>query len=219
MKNLLGCLLLAAVTTASAQWVQIGLEGRPVSVVAVANYQVFAVANDSSTGGVLRSTDGGVSWEVIFQPFALDVAVSKPSGTILVLHDTMLVEGEGEAERQWANCSIYRSTDNGSSWSDSRDSLGGEEGSRRLDVSPTGNFFLSAWHEGMLSGRYSLEISTDDGMSWRELHGGHQIAFHRQNVATIARGYDRHTLRLGYRLTMAPTGICRFHRVVPPTPM
>jgi len=144
-------------------WQQVGITAAGVKGIAISPLNGFIF---TSTVGMSRSTDSGVTWEIINNGIAArDVESSeikniaiKPDGTIFIGFTT-----------NWPTTFVYRSTDNGDSWV-RVDNFPTGININGLAVGPNGEIIATA------SGYHNLcQKSTDDGLTWQDIKYGQEI--------------------------------------------
>ena len=117
-------------------------------------YQVFSLASDASgyvyagtySVGLLRSTNDGVSWSNVTNGLPQnDVRVIAISPT-----GTFFASDYG---------SIYRSSDNGSTWTEVRHSIGGSSGGFQTIAFGSSRVYISGSYDGFY-------YSANDGINW-----------------------------------------------------
>jgi hypothetical protein len=170
------CLIAAAATICDAQWTHIGLAGRRIADIAAGNDILIVATGDSD---LLRSTDGGNSWLSVvpmgMRSFRAVVAVSRLSGS-------MFVHG---CSYPWMRTdTLYRSTDNGASWTAT---LSRDFGESTIAVDPNGIIF-AGYSYGYSRGHTESAVrSLDDGMSWTNVGppgSGDSYAFRGGSIIT-----------------------------------
>jgi hypothetical protein len=134
--------------TLVGQWTPAGLEGESIRAIAAGQNALFAVTADSND--LYRSVDEGATWSLIMRREARDIAVS-PTGTLF----------------KTTVDAVYRSTDNGQSWS--RSLITGSNS--LIDISPGGVIFLNIVFPHPGGHTHALTVSTDDGVTWESRHG------------------------------------------------
>lgn len=116
-------------------------------------YPVPIFEEPTDSAGIIRSTDGGATWQLtsLTEKYMLirTITVGK-NGTILA--GAQLHQGAGR---------VYRSTDNGRSWSTT--TL--QDISSAIVQAPDGTWFASAANSGVYT-------STDDGKTWSRMNAG-----------------------------------------------
>jgi len=138
---------------------------------------IEVVPNDSrviyvatAAGGILKSTNGGTSWSVIFDKEAVpsvgDIAISRSNPSIIWA-------GTGEANNRqsssWGN-GIYKSLDAGKTWKNV--GLGGTMHIARIVVHPTNPDIVWVAAVGNLwapSSERGIYKTTDGGKSWQQV--------------------------------------------------
>lgn len=117
--------------------------------------------NDGGTprwvgGGILRSADGGTTWEVV------NTGLPDMNGTFVPVRS--LLAGKGYLIAGTA-AGIYRSTDDGASWHFSSDGIPLEDG-----ISAMGPLYSAMGSPIMITDAGPF-VSGDDGLSWKSMTG------------------------------------------------
>jgi photosystem II stability/assembly factor-like uncharacterized protein len=117
---------------------------------------IVLVGGNYSNGQILRSADGGQTWQVVFDGAALEGA--SDVGAIAISPDF----GRDQTAYAWLQyAGLLRSTDAGQTWtlvpSDNSGAF-----AQMLAVGPDGRLYLGALYGG-------LNVSDDSGQSWQDL--------------------------------------------------
>src|SRR5579872_35802 len=171
----------------------------------------------SASGGVFKTTNGGITWDPLFddQPFssigAITVAPSDPS---------IVWVGSGEANNRqsssWGD-GVYKSTDGGTTWQhmglDDTKHIG------RIVISPADSNVVYVASEGSLWGPSKdrgVYKTTDGGRTWTKVlfvnddTGVSDIAMDPLSPGTlIAAAYQRRRTAYGYNGSGAGSGLYR----------
>lgn len=112
----------------------------------------------STSDGIYRTTDGGINWTQVLTGSLIKDLEFHPSNPSIVYSAAMTFNGRN---------TIYKSIDNGNSWTSLLDVIG----ARRTEIavtpdSPNSVFLLSA---GLNNEFYLLQKSTDEGQNWTTL--------------------------------------------------
>jgi len=173
--------MLLLVHVSSAQWVQLGIDGKTIKDIAARNSMMFAITSDSV---VYRSTNNGVDWIQIVSDGASDIAVA-PSGAVFMVKDVPSV-----------GTVLLSSPDNGSEWDTlnvlEQVPIPGYYGLQSMTISASNSGVLfCGLLMGAKSGHTGIASSTDNGASWTtpgwEILGGWLFDFKDEGV--ISAGY------------------------------
>lgn len=167
--------ILSIIPTPPSQWTHIGLEGRSIKDIAYGNNALFAVTADS--GSVYRSTDGGNLWEVVFTNSISQVAVA-PSSTVF-----------GIKKGSWLTDSLFRSTDNGTTWIQSLAYEYTPE-MTTIAIGTSGTILVGQRYDFIGGIQWGIVMrSTDNGLSWsqQDYVPAAEIAFNGLNVVSAGR--------------------------------
>ena len=143
-------------TDGCASWYSVGLNTFHIKTIAInQNNDIFTTLNEEE--GILLSTDGGNSWQMSPKPpyTVLSLAINESTGSIFA------------GCKEWVEDSglLFKSTDNGNSWSRSDNGfLHDEYGSliNAIAVNSSGHIFAF----GIVAGHTFGLVSTDDGENW-----------------------------------------------------
>ncbi len=172
------------------EWAHIGLEGRSIEDITVGNNTIFSSTADS--GNVYRSTNGGVSWELVL--FKRNICRSWDGhGHKLAISHTGTVFATEPLWDQFGERgdTLFRSSDNGNTW----EGYGGFGFLFSLEVSSIGTIFVGNWScsAPQAANQFNRTIrsqqegyvfvSTDDGLTWSAVDGvmGALLAVNHEN--------------------------------------
>ena len=140
-----------------------GIQTRDVRAVAADGMNVYAATKD---GDILRSTDGGTSWNVV----ANEIDIGETSKAIVIdrLTPTALYAADFEFAGKLASDSfIIKSTNSGATWLPVHESLDPPSAEMRaytLSVDPIPAGICTGWN-----GRANLGKSGDGGTTWKAI--------------------------------------------------
>ena len=198
---------------AAATWTHLGpkeLGGR-VSDVAVDGSQPDTVYAAAGSGGVWKSTDGGLRWT---SSWPLDRTQS--TGALAAAPDGVLYAGTGEPTPAGGYVvsvgeGVYRSDDGGASWEPSGLEDSGSIGRIAVDPEDPDTIFAAAAGHLLFPGDRGLYRSRDGGGSWDLVLEGENASTGAIDVAVgpdglvLAAMWDRDVLEK--RLTGAGSGV------------
>jgi photosystem II stability/assembly factor-like uncharacterized protein len=151
-----------------------GMSGR-VAAVAVVPGRTDVIFVGSATGGVFRSTDGGIRWEPVFdeqEVLGIGAVAVSPANPDLIWVGT----GEGNPRNSaGVGYGIYRSRDGGDTW----EHLGLEDSERIHRVIPHPTDPRVAWVAAMgptwrEGGQRGVFRTTDGGETWERILGANE---------------------------------------------
>ncbi|MEM5564667.1 T9SS type A sorting domain-containing protein [Psychroserpens sp. AS72] len=147
----------------------------------------------ADTGGVWRSTDGGLSWTVLTDN------LSNLNVSALAIHPTV------NTTYFWGSTSgtIFTSTDSGTTWSLLADIGNGSVNKILIDPTNTNKMFCSAQSGGLFK-------STDAGVNWSTIHSsastGYDFEFKPGNTDIIFASGNSFYVSLDGGASFVPTG-------------